>query len=1273
MPLVSPRVSGAGGPSGAPSGRGPSGKTYKILEQPNSSGSAPAKRGNGGGGTDKVAIAKEQTGQKGKENGSNRGATLSKGYSPKKESHLAAHRTQQEKANGKAVQMDGKTAHERPKVEYFKVPVAQPPERKASGPRTRPPSCENSADSSPLGDKDTSVPAELQQTQENEGFKWRTAAPSNADAPQDAGADVPEMLRLAASSAEAPRDEALKAKRPIRRAEPPPAPRVKHPTDILDSPELQKLLLENKRLSDAKVGASKWTVQPNLYKKDFLMISTPEEKRKWQPRKISEAEEAREDSAVGKFAKSRLYETWVTPSVRLEKPSPHLAASSVTNAAPREAELTLPQAGLLSASDALRVHRLRTEEAMDTYLIENVNASEAWKHREGLHSELRHCPPYTEQTGTDVLGDTLLAQRKTPSKNIGVLRIESIDEEGFLDPYDANASQEDPLPFPIGGNNEQTELVALRNINQAAQTMRKGLQDRFPYLDISWSRQPSFDADNVDSVFVLQPENQYADQPITDSFFESHERLRMAATRVAQCVESKDTTKREVVRMERDINVMYQQDENSTDLGSRQQSARWDIFCGLHHSQGVDWGHQEQQETKDTLYRHPEKVLAIWNQRNRTYKELEDEEDRERHMMVKQIVHEIFTQFGGNWSNRPELQSLRTEVPNPQAIIFRYLMSPNETTQLVHSLFVPLIMERFYLFDMRYAETSMMKIEEASSLSDWCLATRALSRMGRIANYVLTAILESRIPGLLRLLFRLNALEFFEYRISYMMHMLSWRGQDNYDSKLQDARQTEQIIKNLCTRGRATAKSARSSERGKTDDAEARRKKGDAQKGVSTPQSYSSPSPSPSSRSQPPSMSPQERELLLRRSKDQLYVVLNNSTSCMAMQYNIEGICKLMPFLTEYTANMEKKETICGRLLDSIVTKAFLSALAEKQVPESPQAVGLVTRFVEMLTETLYAMRAPNMMERLNMNQSPSLPNVCLWDCLVKALHPRINIFLCRSLLCFIADLMYMTCLDEAPFLLKTAQQILDALDTVVLPTVRDKKPTLATDVTWDFCWEAAVCLRDAFKKTTISTNINPNTLYPYTLVYRCGLRAGGPWPSLWQSAWEPPYHQWISSSSLLEPEPTSQPERKGSFVSTSSKMLTQSTSALRSSMKGSRPLSHSTRHSHIRFETATQHKPPSVPFSPRPPTAPAAAKVPGFQPSSADAAGVATETPAQIRDAKVISRAETKKEAQIDATPPHTLWKGFVIPCWLPGCKNVRTQGFPPAGAAAKMQYCPE
>lgn len=92
---------------------------------------------------------------------------------------------------------------------------------------------------------------------------------------------------------------------------------------------------------------------------------------------------------------------------------------------------------------------------------------------------------------------------------------------------------------------------------------------------------------------------------------------------------------------------------------------------------------------------------------------------------------------------KPKVEGLRVAVPNPQSLLNKYIMKPCEAVELVHSLLIPLVMERFYLFDMRFAESPRLLIEEATSAAEWCLATRALSRMGRIANYLLTGEMDS--------------------------------------------------------------------------------------------------------------------------------------------------------------------------------------------------------------------------------------------------------------------------------------------------------------------------------------------------------------------------------------------------------------------------------------------------------------------------------------------------------------------------------------------------
>lgn len=189
------------------------------------------------------------------------------------------------------------------------------------------------------------------------------------------------------------------------------------------------------------------------------------------------------------------------------------------------------------------------------------------------------------------------------------------------------------------------------------------------------------------------------------------------------------------------------------------------------------------------------------------------------------------------------------------------------------------------------------------------------------------AILESRVPGLLRLLFRLSALEFYEYRISYSLHMLSWSGQDNYDPSLQFERNTARTIKGCRKRGSVITDLADCcipDGRLSFEEREELKRKG-----------YRN---SCSAFTLTPETSARDRARLLHRAKSQLCALLDNSTSCTAMRQNVEAITKLMPFIIEYTANMESKETICDRLLDSFLTGAVFWTIGERKVKKSAAA-----------------------------------------------------------------------------------------------------------------------------------------------------------------------------------------------------------------------------------------------------------------------------------------------------------------------------------------------
>lgn len=106
-----------------------------------------------------------------------------------------------------------------------------------------------------------------------------------------------------------------------------------------------------------------------------------------------------------------------------------------------------------------------------------------------------------------------------------------------------------------------------------------------------------------------------------------------------------------------------------------------------------------------------------------------------------------------------------------------------------------------------------------------------------------------------------------------------------------------------------------------------------------------------------------------------------------------------------------------------------------------------------------------DLLQIINGEEEEMSRELSLWSNLRRSLHRGLNVYLCRTVLCFIADMMYLSCLDTAPILLSRAREMHTALDTIVIPALREVKVQLLTNVTLDFCWKAAVCLRDVFKK----------------------------------------------------------------------------------------------------------------------------------------------------------------------------------------------------------------
>lgn len=101
---------------------------------------------------------------------------------------------------------------------------------------------------------------------------------------------------------------------------------------------------------------------------------------------------------------------------------------------------------------------------------------------------------------------------------------------------------------------------------------------------------------------------------------------------------------------------MYRPEESVADLEEKRQAARWDLFSGffVNDTQAAfpSLNREGKAEPEDSLYSDAASIAETWDKRNLTYKELDDEEERDRLALLKQIVHEIYDQFGCRWSNK---------------------------------------------------------------------------------------------------------------------------------------------------------------------------------------------------------------------------------------------------------------------------------------------------------------------------------------------------------------------------------------------------------------------------------------------------------------------------------------------------------------------------------------------------------------------------------------------------------------------------------------------
>lgn len=199
--------------------------------------------------------------------------------------------------------------------------------------------------------------------------------------------------------------------------------------------------------------------------------------------------------------------------------------------------------------------------------------------------------------------------------------------------------------------------------------------------------------------------------------------------------------------------------------------------------------------------------------------------------------------------------------------------------------------------------------------------------------------------------------------------------------------------------------------------------------------------------------------------------------------------------------------------------------------------------------------------------------------------------------------------------------------------------------------------------QTAEQEDINPDTLLPFTLPQRWGLRGGGPWPSLWQSTWEVPYINWKSDLTTLDDyERTSTPRKNAPAARTA---------------KASRRTGR-TRSGISKLGDKTK-RPPSPPLLDSANTAIPREEYFFLRRENTEN----FETGRFVRAAQALEQMnllhpqhqqeQQEQQQDLETMPLYRQWKSPVIPCWMPGCKAVIFQGQATGPTLESMHYCPE
>ncbi|EPT31075.1 MYND finger domain-containing protein [Toxoplasma gondii ME49] len=607
--------------------------------------------------------------------------------------------------------------------------------------------------------------------------------------------------------------------------------------------------------------------------------------------------------------------------------------------------------------------------------------------------------------------------------------------------------QNPAVPFPYSQRQEEWDITSLSRISTTAEKVYHVLNDPVPFEGFSFSRQPTLTEGNVDMFYNLDSKETQEQFRVTDQIKSSHERVRFAAQVVSNLMDEPKTDKRTRWLNLRRVDKLYA----GVPVSSREvpSSTEGHLERPLRKRNGELRAVGEESDDEMTLMAvesppppvdspqlpHPYQ-RRDWGPRKPKKMTLNLYAEIRYLHQCERVIEAIKESLGPSWSRRLPRAGvlallLRHPLPIPLsenlarsgAELMQRLHRGRFWVEIYHSIWFPLSLERFQLFCTNGSGACCLGWESTTRACDWFYYTRNLPKMFRLSNYLLTGALESHVPGLQRLLFRLNALNFFAYRISWSLHY-SFYGNKSFTPPKKSM---------LLGRDGVTLDPVQMSNLAST---------------------------------------------LLR-------CLLGHSTACSAMCYNVEAVGRLWPFVIEYKSNFITKEELCLRIFTCPLTNAFFSVLAKGEVPEMPQAVHAVHSYFVLLTEFLYGGRPKGFFESLSRSFETPVP--CIWTQLAGALNEpsNQNIFLIGDILLFVTDLFYLTCLDGAALPRRAARHIHKRITAKILPFLEEGRPDLADPDTWSQIDRNARSLRTALFTAMHDAAIGPELLEPFTLPVR--------------------------------------------------------------------------------------------------------------------------------------------------------------------------------------------